>query len=359
MQNPQIRRWSHLGISSLTLLVLGAALMFASPSADAFQASNPGHSCWDQTPGTGGGEYFEGQCYKDFGPPTCEEGLTFVHNPSTGEHCVSVEEPVVELINCPSESLSSADGCYVLVPKGPRGAPYCENGVLAGTNCVIVGQPISTRAGTVCPPGFGWIDGKCLRYETPVAPAPECPVGSVEDEVGDCRKPVPGGNKQFTCANPAAELTAQGCVATTMPSVCATGGMVIAHVGYGCNELMAGPYCAGQLVTINLYLTPTSVGTTGDDVVWGTAGDDVFFGLGGNDIVCAGAGNDLVMTGHGNDMVFGEDGDDRLHLRGGNDEGFGGAGDDYLDGFLGKDHCDGGSGYDVATDHCESATNVS
>jgi len=356
MKNRRNRRLSHLATAALTLVVLAATMLYASPSADSFQQFDGGHPCWDGV--SSDGELVNGQCYQDWGPAVCAEGLTFVYDPVTNEHCASVEEPIIELINCPAGSLSSPDGCYELVAKGPHGEPYCVNGILAGANCAILGVPIIvTRAGPLCPSGFGVVDGKCLRYETPLNGPPQCPIGSLEDAAGDCRKPVPGGNKEFVCANPAAELTSQGCEITTVVSVCLNGYMDAA-VSNGCVELLPGPYCAGQLVTINLQLTPTSVGTPGDDVVWGTPGDDVFFGLGGNDIVCARAGNDLIMTGNGDDIVFGEAGNDRIHVRGGNDEAHGGLGDDYLDGFTGKDHCDGGEGTDTATSHCESTVNV-
>lgn len=360
MKNSPGHRLSRLAIAALTLLVLVATMAVTSSSAEAQNphvagAFDGGHPCWDGV--SPDGELANGECYMDWGPPVCADGVAFVYNPATGEHCVNVEEPVIELINCPAGSSSSPDGCYILVPKGPRGELYCEDGDLIGELCVIVGPaPIVTRAGLVCLPEFGLVAGKCIRYEVPLTASPECPAGSVEDAAGNCRQYVPGGNKQFTCTNPDATLTDQGCEFTSAPVICLQGELVPA-LSTGCSEPMPGPYCAGQLVTINLMLTPTSVGTTGDDVVWGTPERDVFFGLGGNDIICAGAGDDLIITGNGDDLVFGEAGDDDLHLQRGNDEAYGGLGDDWIGGRGGKDICDGGPDTDQVAE-CEIITTV-
>ena len=111
-------------------------------------------------------------------------------------------------------------------------------------------------------------------------------------------------------------------------------------------------------------LTPTIVGTSGDDVLYGTEGDDVIkalagndsvYGLGGNDTICGGAGNDVLLGGEGNDHIRGNRGADRLSgnkgkdvLRGGRgaDHLLGGKGDDKLYGRRGRDTLDGGKGFD-------------
>ena len=112
-------------------------------------------------------------------------------------------------------------------------------------------------------------------------------------------------------------------------------------------------------------LTPTIVGTSGDDVLYGTEGDDVIkalagndtvYGLSGNDTICGGAGNDVLLGGEGNDHIRGNRGADRLSgnkgkdvLRGGRgaDHLLGGKGADKLYGRRGKDILNGGRGFDL------------
>ena len=111
-------------------------------------------------------------------------------------------------------------------------------------------------------------------------------------------------------------------------------------------------------------LTPTIIGTYGDDIIQGTPGDDVIKALsgndvvnasGGNDIICADNGDDLVYGSGGNDIVRGGAGDDTVYGGNGNDiiygyahddELYGGAGIDRLYGFAGNDRLDGGAGND-------------
>lgn len=86
-------------------------------------------------------------------------------------------------------------------------------------------------------------------------------------------------------------------------------------------------------------LTPTIVGTPGNDSITGTAGNDVIVALGGDDTVIASGGNDTVCGGDGNDVLKGGDGKDKL---------FGEAGNDALKGGAGVDKCKGGDGTDKA-----------
>ncbi len=76
-----------------------------------------------------------------------------------------------------------------------------------------------------------------------------------------------------------------------------------------CPYTVAVPPCGG--------LTPTIVGTNGNDVINGTGGADVIAGLGGNDkiygksgsdVICGDAGNDEIEGGGGNDKLYGGDG---------------------------------------------------
>jgi serralysin len=67
-------------------------------------------------------------------------------------------------------------------------------------------------------------------------------------------------------------------------------------------------------------LTPTILGTGGDDVLTGTPGDDVIVGGAGNDVItggggddtiCGGAGRDRISAGLGRDFISGGPGQDR------------------------------------------------
>jgi Ca2+-binding RTX toxin-like protein len=93
--------------------------------------------------------------------------------------------------------------------------------------------------------------------------------------------------------------------------------------------LVANVLCAG--------VTPTIVGTNGDDVISGTSGNDVIAALGGEDIVQADAGNDIVCGGGSDDVLKGNTGRDTL---------FGDTGGDVLKGGKGRDTCIGGPGLD-------------
>lgn len=85
-------------------------------------------------------------------------------------------------------------------------------------------------------------------------------------------------------------------------------------------------------------LTPTIIGTPGDDVIHGTNGNDVIAGLGGNDI---------IYGGNGDDVICGDTGDDTLYGGNGNDTLIGGLGNDILNGDNGNDSLDGGPGDDT------------
>ncbi|MGI9600892.1 MAG: M15 family metallopeptidase [Acidimicrobiales bacterium] len=102
-------------------------------------------------------------------------------------------------------------------------------------------------------------------------------------------------------------------------------------------------------------VTPTIVGTAGDDWLLGTSGDDVILGLGGDDhingrggddLICGGGGRDELAGGRGDDMLDGAGGDDDLHGAGGRDMLTGGPGDDELNGGFGVDSVWGNGGHD-------------
>jgi hypothetical protein len=91
-----------------------------------------------------------------------------------------------------------------------------------------------------------------------------------------------------------------------------------------------GVYCYG--------VTPTIVGTSGNDALHGTPGPDVIAGRGGSDRVYGNRGNDVLCGGAGKDTLKGGKGNDELD---------GGAGNDTLNGGGGpKDFCIGGRGND-------------
>lgn len=95
-------------------------------------------------------------------------------------------------------------------------------------------------------------------------------------------------------------------------------------------------------------LTPTIIGTNGDDNLTGTEGDDIIVGLagndtidglGGNDTICGDAGNDNIIGGPGNDVLDGGPGDDVMT---------GGSGDDIIVEAPGSsDDAEGGDGNDT------------
>ncbi len=102
-------------------------------------------------------------------------------------------------------------------------------------------------------------------------------------------------------------------------------------------------------------LTPTIVGTSGNDSITGTPGPDVIAGgggydsiqgLGGDDVICGGDGNDQIFGGEGNDRIFGDAGNDQLWGEAGNDTIAGGTGADRLTGGEGNDALDGGADAD-------------
>ena len=99
-------------------------------------------------------------------------------------------------------------------------------------------------------------------------------------------------------------------------------------------------------------LTPTLVGTTGNDILLGTSGDDVIAGLGGNDRISGLGGDDIIcgdsdQGGGGYDTLLGGDGDDQLFVNGGINALFGDAGNDALKGGKSRDGLFGGVGDDT------------
>jgi Ca2+-binding RTX toxin-like protein len=101
----------------------------------------------------------------------------------------------------------------------------------------------------------------------------------------------------------------------------------------GTVNVVVGP----PLLSTICGLTPTILGTPGDDVITGTPGDDVVRARRGNDAVDGGGGDDVVCAGPGADSVTTGDGRDRIA---------GGSGPDTIGSGVGQDHVRGGFGSD-------------
>lgn len=94
-------------------------------------------------------------------------------------------------------------------------------------------------------------------------------------------------------------------------------------------------------------LTPTIVGTPGNDTLRGTNNRDVIMGLGGDDRILGGNGDDVICGGSGNDVIEGGNGNDQVDAGSGADQVTGANGDDALVGGTGNDVMSGGNGNDV------------
>lgn len=94
-------------------------------------------------------------------------------------------------------------------------------------------------------------------------------------------------------------------------------------------------------------LTPTIVGTIGDDIIVGTPGDDVIRARRGNDVIDGGGGNDVICGGPGADRITAGSGNDRIAAGSGADTVVGGSGNDRVRGGTGADAITTGTGNDV------------
>jgi len=389
---------------------------------------------------------------------TCPDG--FVVDPALNGLCTRTEPAELAAATCPAGAQGVAGGCYIIVARGPRGPLTCSEGTLIGDNCVIVGDPpvsgpptcpvsatvffvdgrcfvlIEAQADGSCPDGtipaadgvncersvmlrpgplmcatgFGLVNGECIRFEAPISTPPECPVGSVEDNNGDCRRPVGDAPPTYFCADPLAALNGQVCVFTagfvqecpagfeladaqcvryslpiisppgcpvgsleaengecrkpvadvvtasctegvltaegcevTIPAECQSGTL---NGGVCLDEFPAIFLCNGEVPTINMMTGDSGQGTPGRDVILGTSGADLIAGRGGDDVICGQGGDDLIWGGIGADAIFGEGGNDRISGGSGNDVLVGESGDDRIWGRGGDDYIFGGDGED-------------
>jgi len=108
-----------------------------------------------------------------------------------------------------------------------------------------------------------------------------------------------------------------------------------------CGYSVVVPKCQG--------VTPTIVGTGGNDVITGTPGVDVVHALAGNDKVSGLGAGDKLCGGDGADVIIGGGGSDTVDGGTGNDDIHGGASADTLDGGLGLDSIRGDDGADRCT----------
>jgi hypothetical protein len=80
-------------------------------------------------------------------------------------------------------------------------------------NGVDCRRPVDLRPGGLqCTEGFGLVSGKCIRYIGVDNASPQCPIGSVEDGSGDCRKPVADAKGTYYCKDANAALNGKSCV---------------------------------------------------------------------------------------------------------------------------------------------------
>ena len=185
------------------------------------------------------------------GPSTCPVSATVIQ---TGSECYTLIAPPTSVNDCLAPYISFGSQCKVnntgtdqativafTCPAAPAGRTVTENmhttgGITKiesceytpavtnddcpdgtepdpnGTDCR---RPVDLRPGAkVCTTGFGIVDGKCIRYESPLTAVPQCPTGSVEDSVGDCRKPVADAAGAYYCKDANAALNGKSCVFT-------------------------------------------------------------------------------------------------------------------------------------------------
>ncbi len=100
--------------------------------------------------------------------------------------------------------------CTYAVQTSPSDCPTGSQ--LVGSQCRV---PVALTAGGLqCTAGYGLVGSQCLAYDNPTAALASCPIGSLEDPQGQCRKPVLDQAGAYTCPANAA-LNNKSCVYTT------------------------------------------------------------------------------------------------------------------------------------------------
>lgn len=159
------------------------------------------------SPGDCAAGYFEfGTVCKQNNTGTDEASVrAFTCAPSNGE-------PITENMHT-TDGITKIESCEY---RPANVAGNCPTGTTPDPNGVDCRRPVDLTPGPKqCAAGFGIVDGKCIRYEAPSSPAPQCPAGSVEDGVGDCRKPVADAAGAYYCKDANAALNGKSCVFTS------------------------------------------------------------------------------------------------------------------------------------------------
>jgi len=170
------------------------------------------------------------ECYTLIAPPTsmaaCSGGFVMFgsvckqNNPGTTQAelvaftCpATVDGAVVTANRHTIGGINKIESCSYTPPLNNLA---CPTGTTRDPNGVDCRRPVDLTPGAKqCAAGFGIVDGKCIRYEAPSTPAPQCPTGSVEDGVGDCRKPVANATDAYYCKSADAALNGKSCVYTS------------------------------------------------------------------------------------------------------------------------------------------------
>jgi len=179
---------------------------------------------------TPGPSYLANECVIDFGPaaePTCPAG--FSPDDALGGLCARFETAEQGPDVCPDGSRGVADGCYILIAKGPASCLADERQV--GTQCFEIGaDPV--RGAAVCPQAPDIVPEGCYRL---IAPLPDgtCPGTSTrtpaEGDPFECRAIVDLIPGALVCEDGFA-LVAGECLAALEP------------VGpFPCEELFGNP----------------------------------------------------------------------------------------------------------------------
>jgi len=167
-----------------------------------------------------------------------------------GNNCVSIVDTRGEPNFCADGARGEANGCFILVAKGPAGEPVCFDGVLQGSTCVISFGP------PPCPPFAGELDGDCVIFQDPSRSSPQCPVASFELVTGNCARPVADTPSPIFCESPTAVLNGLDCV-TTVPATSCSAASVPDGFTFedgGCVRVLPATQsnvaCTGRTVTV-------------------------------------------------------------------------------------------------------------
>ena len=168
------------------------------------------------------------ECYTLIAPPTAVSDCVAPYIPF-GTQCkvnnTGTDQATLVAFTCPTapatitENMHTTGGITKIESceyTPPVTNEACPDGTTADPNGTDCRRPVDLRPGAAqCAAGFGLVDGKCIRYEAANADSPQCPTGSVEDGVGDCRKPVADATGAYYCKDANAALNGKSCVFTS------------------------------------------------------------------------------------------------------------------------------------------------